>query len=734
MPTQETESGTRITYPDSVDVTIYAGRGRGGMRATVTLPTSEGRSIAAELSAANANLIDAVTVRSPGAGTRGFRAVSGEPLLIEVPLAPNERAMLLVEADGVYSWRQPDPPEGSPGTRAVQRTARFTLAGPGAASGTRAATRNIVIDWLMDKVRDRITAYVFKFIVRSGVQAFVYAYEAAVLKEGPITVSGLDPARWSFDQSSFTMPAPAPKTVLLLIHGTFSTTRGSFGGLTSHAAGRALLSLAYKSYGAVLGFDHSTLAEDPAQNAVKIFKTIESFPDGTIFDTVAYSRGALVVRTLFEQIIAKAGRALILRRAVFVGCTNAGTHLAEPQNLEDAADLYTNVVVAGARAFSLIPGAAPASALVMTAMRTLGTLVHYLAETAITERSVPGLAAMQPESKTVEELNNGTDADRPAPERYAIVSSFKADLTSPGFTKALVLYVTDRVTDRIFKGQRNDLVVDSKSMSDLGQKHAIKEIGDYGETSQVYHTIYFAQERVALKIAQWLQLGSLPTDYRTGAIEIAADMPLSEALARLNKQRLDAPVVIRRTEHWGTYFYLRRVADFARAWTQIQAIPATSESLRVIEAFQLHEDDAALHRTPDKGRNVAGLTLAEDVSVASWDGAPSNDARGEVLIGSAGVIGVRLPRVQSMEISAFDTLELDSPAESRGANTTGFNLPGDPAISPHQPHPRRHRLCHFRPPGYRRLAATSAKRPRLRSGAILQRNYRHTQSWANPLN
>jgi hypothetical protein len=135
-------------------------------------------------------------------------------------------------------------------------------------------------------------------------------------------------------------------------------------------------------------------------------------------------------------------------------------------------------------------------------------------------------------------------------------------------------------------------------------------------------------------------------------------MPLRDALPRLNKQKYDAPVLIRRTEDWGTYFYVRRVKDFSDAWK------SGAEDMPVRKVFDLREPDSTLHRTPDAGRSVAGSTLAHDVRVAGWDGAPSTDARGEVLIGTAGVIGVRLPPLQSILISRNDTFEWDAATRS----------------------------------------------------------------------
>lgn len=669
MATTVSDRGTVITHPDSVDVTIYPGRAGPGARTVIALPTVEGNTIATELEAADVGLIDAVELRAPG--VKGFRAAPGATLEIEVSIDPGQGAVLLVESGGVYSWRAMD--SSGPSPRGF-RTAKFTLGGPNVPSGAR-GTRNVVVDWLMDKVRDKITAYVFKYAVRVGAKAFVGLYEAKVLNEGPIAITGFDPRRWTTKESPFVVPDPVRRKVLLLIHGTFSTTRGSYGALTGHAAGRIFLDAAYREYDAVLGYDHSTLAEDPAQNASKLFDTIQKFPDDTVFDVVAFSRGALVARTLFEGLIAASGRSLTLRRSIYVGSTNAGTRLAEPTNVEDAVDLYTNIIVAGARALSLLPGAAPAGMMLSTGIRTLGTLVHYLAETAITDRTVPGLAAMQPDGDFVKKLNEAVNADKPAQERYAIVSSFKADLNTPGFTKALVEFVADRVLDRIFKNKRNDLVVDAESMTNLGT-HKLKAIDDYGETNAVYHTIYFAQERVVQKLTEWLGLGQLPAGYKTPVAEISADEPFEKALRQLDKQKLEALVLIRRTEQFGTYLYVKRVSDFAEAHE-----PKIMRST-VREVFDLHETDAALHRTPASNRAVGPLVIASDVQIEAWDSTSPIDKRGAVVIGDSGILGVQLPPPKSVLVSTRSGTFDFEPSTTRASPEISIGSRPPPAPPP----------------------------------------------------
>ena len=146
------------------------------------------------------------------------------------------------------------------------------------------------------------------------------------------------------------MPERKPAKVLLFIHGTFSSTAGSFGPLTATRQGLAFLEAARNRYDALIGFDHRTLAETTEGNAKAILQALgrPGLPEGSTINSIAYSRGGLVYRTLAEQLLA-ARPDIKLGQAIFVACTNAGTHLAEPENWIAMIDLYTNVIMAGAR-------------------------------------------------------------------------------------------------------------------------------------------------------------------------------------------------------------------------------------------------------------------------------------------------------------------------------------------------------------------------------------------------
>src|SRR6185295_16367064 len=92
--------------------------------------------------------------------------------------------------------------------------------------------------------------------------------------------------------------ARMPPHVLLLVHGTFSSTRGSFAALANHESGRALLSAATNVYDAVLGYDHRTLSLGAADNARDLAARLGAMnlAPNTRLDAVAYSRRGLVYR------------------------------------------------------------------------------------------------------------------------------------------------------------------------------------------------------------------------------------------------------------------------------------------------------------------------------------------------------------------------------------------------------------------------------------------------------
>ncbi|ATE61525.1 DUF7379 domain-containing protein [Thauera sinica] len=87
---------------------------------------------------------------------------------------------------------------------------------------------------------------------------------------------------------------PAGSPVLLFLHGTASSSEGSFGKLwdPANAAGEKARTRLLQVYGErVFAFEHRTLTESPIENALAL---AESLPKGTQLHLASHSRGGLV--------------------------------------------------------------------------------------------------------------------------------------------------------------------------------------------------------------------------------------------------------------------------------------------------------------------------------------------------------------------------------------------------------------------------------------------------------
>ncbi len=125
--------------------------------------------------------------------------------------------------------------------------------------------------------------------------------------------------------------------VLLILHGTFSSTAAPIAGL-----GKDFLRWATRYYRGVIAFDHWTLSKSPLDNARNLWDLL----DGNLrqarrrLDIVAHSRGGLVARAMIE--LERHHR--VANRVVFVSTPNSGATLADPTNWGHAADNLVNVL------------------------------------------------------------------------------------------------------------------------------------------------------------------------------------------------------------------------------------------------------------------------------------------------------------------------------------------------------------------------------------------------------
>ena len=97
----------------------------------------------------------------------------------------------------------------------------------------------------------------------------------------------------------------------------------------------------------------------------------------------------------------------------FVGATNAGTLLAEPDNWKTFIDLYTNLAASVARSAGFATEAVPAAAILGGLVSGIGAFVMFLVTASITDHGIPGLAAMEPDGPFITGIN-GTQPGQPA--------------------------------------------------------------------------------------------------------------------------------------------------------------------------------------------------------------------------------------------------------------------------------------------------------------------------------
>jgi hypothetical protein len=431
---------------------------------------------------------------------------------IDVTVSPDEAAILLVEDEnGLLSWRYPDATSAADGgarrrgAGLAPATLRFTLAGVPTASGAR--RRSWLGDKIIEKLAEPVRIAVLRFLVSHTLDAAMRRIEGD-MTTGLVNMSGSDAANWIPGTVLQPIAGADPLRVLLMVHGTFSSTAGSFGSLAGTPEWEAAVT---GRYGLILGQDHRTLAETPEDNANQIADSLYrlALPAGTIIDAVAFSRGGLVLRSFAEQIAPRRLPHLVFGKAIFVGCTNAGTLLAEPENWETLVNIYTNLIAGVTKLGLTVAGAGTAAPWVSYAIKTLGRFVQMLSQIAISERQLPGLAAMEPNGDVVERLNASPAIAPGDPLYFVVASDFASQGKAGEILRSAVLFAADRFADELMK-QGNDLVVNTASMGNFGAARTTCERRMLAGDEHVFHTAYFASPTTRKALADWLGSADQP--------------------------------------------------------------------------------------------------------------------------------------------------------------------------------------------------------------------------------
>lgn len=318
---------------------------------------------------------------------------------------------------------------------------------------------------------------------------------------------------------------PGTGPVLVFVHGTASSTDGSFGGLWEAIGANRLLRLEnpgarindlFKHYdGRVLAFEHRSLSESPVLNALALVEQLaEVLPGGREVHLVSHSRGGLIgelfcrgMRSgpapfdatdlkLFEGDNRKSDRdalqelSRILKaqryqvgRFVRVACPAAGTTLADGR-----LDRYVSILVNVA---GKIGGLAA-----NPAYQALTSLLAAVLKERTKPESLPGLEAMMPISPLARMVNR-RDA-----QTEADLHVLGGDLAIGGVVSALKALVTD-----FYYREDHDLVVNTPSMlRGTPRGRTVKYWIDTG--GEVSHFNYFRNSDTATRLADILVKGT----------------------------------------------------------------------------------------------------------------------------------------------------------------------------------------------------------------------------------
>ncbi|HKR82631.1 MAG TPA: alpha/beta fold hydrolase, partial [Terriglobales bacterium] len=300
------------------------------------------------------------------------------------------------------------------------------------------------------------------------------------------------------------------KPYLVFIHGTASSTAGSFSGFWSGDNNQPTAEwtqMLAKYPDRILALEHATFSVSPAQNALDL---VNLLPHGAAVHLISHSRGGLVGELLgldpsqIADLGAFKGRndekligdllnglrdkKITVQKFVRVACPASGTILAAKRM-----DIYLNVLL---NAIGLIPGINVSPAYDVFKATAL-ELIKLRADPA----TIPGIEAMMPESPFIHFLNTKGRTSK------ADLGVIAGNYEGAGVWGTLKSYAL-----RAYYWEDNDIVVNTRSMTGGTERTSgVWEYFEEGDTVNHFH--YFKNLSTRGRVLQWLSSDAPPSGY-----------------------------------------------------------------------------------------------------------------------------------------------------------------------------------------------------------------------------
>ena len=402
----------------------------------------------------------------------------------------------------------------------------FTLTVGDVADPIIEAAKRKAAEWLGVKAEEKIQAYPELGVTWLGTKALMWAIENRLdhkpgLYRWPQGTGEAVDLLNADDQDLANDAKEGP--LLVFIHGTASSSTGSFGDLQKvspddwHAFGG-------KFGDRIYAFEHRTFSESPIENAIELATKL---PKGAQINLIGHSRGGLIgdllclqdftdeliegfrtelpepgdvsedERERVRQEVAKAHeqerarlrdlrkllaeKQLVVQRYVRVACPSRGTLLASGN-----IDIFLSALLTLIGRVPYLYG--------NPLFYAIKRIVLEIAKNRTNARLVPGIEAMLPESPMARFLASAQ------PQETTQIAVIAGDITGGGLLKRLGVLFTDYA---FFSGVDNDLVVDTGSMyGGIARRANGRAFFDQGPTTSHFH--YFQNDDSRAALRDWI--------------------------------------------------------------------------------------------------------------------------------------------------------------------------------------------------------------------------------------